>query len=135
MAQPLTVLNLNTTPVTFARDSFGLALGGIQLADTVVPTALNNGWNAGGKPPTSSGSCQQAGTHVPFDEATLNALYPDVGGYVLKVMRAAKKNAIDGYILPEDFATLLQNVTAERLGQPQSEQLNAQRLGHPPFQF
>jgi len=46
-----------------------------------------------------------------------------------------RKNAIDEYILPEDFATLLQNVTAERLGQPQSEQLNAQKLGHPPFQF
>jgi hypothetical protein len=135
MPQPLTVLDFNTTPVTFARDSHGLALGGIQLADTVVPTAINDGWNTGGKPPTSASSCQQAGRHNPFDQATLNTLYPVTGAYVLSVMRAAKKNALDGYILPDDFNNLLQNATAEHLGQPQVEQINAQKLGHPPFQY
>jgi len=133
MPQPLTVLNFNTTPVTFARDSNGLVLGGIQLADTAVPTALNNGWNTGGKPPTSNGSCQQAGTHVPFDQATLSALYPSLGAYTYQVLVAAKNNAIAGYILPEDFLTLVHNVSAEPLGQPQSEQIEAQQLGHPPF--
>ena len=33
------------------------------------------------------------------------------------------------------FDTLVHNVTAEVLGQPQSEQIEAQQLGHPPFQF
>ena len=136
MPQPLTVLNFNTTPVTFARDSHGLALGGIQLADTVVPTALNNGWNTGGKPPTSNGSCQQAGTHVPFDQATVNALVSRPGRIrTIRCCVAAKKNASTDTSCRKISLTLDANVTAERLGQPQSEQLEAQKLGHPPFQF
>jgi len=121
MPQPLSVVDFNTTPVTFARESHGLALGGIQLADTVVPSAFNDGWNTGGKPPTSAASCQQAGRHTPFDNATFNALYPDLATYTRAVLMAAKKNVLDGFILPEDFNNLFKNVTAERLGQPQVE--------------
>jgi hypothetical protein len=133
MPQPLTVLNFNTTPVTFARDSHGLVQGGIRLADIAVPTALNNGWNTGGKPPTSASSCQQAGTHVPFDQATLGALYSSANSYVLSVMLAAKQNVLSGFILGDDFNNLLHNATSEYLGQPQVEQIDAQTLGHPPF--
>jgi hypothetical protein len=133
MPQPLTVLDFNTRPVTFARDSNGLVQGGIRLADMVVPTALNNGWNTAGKPPTSAASCQQAGTHVPFSQATLTALYPTLGGYENQVLYAAKANAVAGFILPVDFNTLRLNTMAEVLGQPQSEQIEAQQLGHPPF--
>jgi hypothetical protein len=133
MPQPLTVVNLNTTPVTFARDSHGIVLGGIRLPDAAVPTALNNGWNTGGKPPTSNGSCQQAGTHVPFDHATIMGLYPTLLGYSQQVLAVAKGNVFGGFILQDDFSTLVGNATAEPFGQLQSEQIEAQKLGHPPF--
>ena len=51
MPSPITVTDFSTNPVTIARDSFGIAEGGIQLADVTVPIALNTGWNTGGKPP------------------------------------------------------------------------------------
>lgn len=60
----------STSPVVIARDGFGNALGGIRLADMAVPTALNTGQNAG------PGLCSVRGRTVPFDVATLAALYP-----------------------------------------------------------
>jgi hypothetical protein len=102
MPEPITVTDFNTNPVTVARDSFGIVRGGIRLADVDVPIALNNGWNSGGKPPTSAFSCRQTGTHIPFDQATLDALYRNHGNYVSKVAHVTNDNVRDGFLLEED---------------------------------
>jgi hypothetical protein len=89
----------STSPVVIARDGFGNALGGIRLADMVVPTALNTGQNTG------PGLCSVRGRTVPFDVATLAALYPRHGDYVAAVKDATKQNVADGFLLPEDAET------------------------------
>jgi hypothetical protein len=86
----------STSPVVIARDSFGNALGGIRLADMVVPTALNTGQNTG------PGLCSVRGRTVPFDVATLASLYPRHSDYVTAVRAATKRNIEDGFLLPAD---------------------------------
>jgi hypothetical protein len=116
MPVPITVTNFTTNPVTVARDSFGIALGGIRLADVSVPIALNNGWNAGGKPPTSDSTCQQTGTYIPFDQATLNALYRNHGSYVSKVAHATNDNVRDGFLLEEGGETIKDEAAESSVG-------------------
>jgi Alpha/beta hydrolase domain/Repeat of unknown function (DUF5648) len=101
MREPI-IVNYATNPLTLGRDRFGLAHGGIRLPDVTVPIALNSGWNAGGKPPTSDTTCQQAGTHVPFDQATLQSLYASHADYVAKVRAAAQRNVQEGFLLQAD---------------------------------
>jgi hypothetical protein len=83
-------------PVVIARDSFGNALGGIRLADMQAPIALNTGQNAG------PGLCSVRGRTVPFDVATLKALYRNRSAYVAAVRAATEDNAQDGFILRAD---------------------------------
>jgi hypothetical protein len=81
-----------TPPTVIARDALGLAKGGIRIADIAVPTALNTGSNSG------PAFCLLFGTHVPFDAATLDALYADHGSYVSQVTQVVSGNLADGYI-------------------------------------
>jgi hypothetical protein len=89
-------------PTTKARDGFGNALGGIRLPQHEVATALNHGNNSGDP------FCFLFGHHIPFDQATLDALYPTHLGYVLKVAAAARDTRRSGYLLlPDSIATVL----------------------------
>ncbi len=91
---------INLGPVSIvARDDLGLALGGIRIADIEVPTALNTGQNGG------PAFCLLFGSHVPFDEATLDELYLNHGQYVEGVERVAKENLAEGYITRHDATT------------------------------
>ncbi|WP_243717694.1 alpha/beta hydrolase domain-containing protein [Actinomadura sp. KC345] len=81
---------------TKVRDSLGLAKGGIRLSQVEAPTALNTGDNSG------ETFCFLFGTHVPFDEARLDSLYPSHGRYVAAVVKADVHNLRDGYLLPAD---------------------------------
>ncbi len=82
--------------VEFARDEYGNVLGGIRLAEHAVPTARNTGLNSG----TSNRFCFLYGSHEPFDQETLNLLYPDHDHYVDRVEEAVEGNLEAGYILP-----------------------------------
>lgn len=93
-AEPLQLRRM-MPEVEFARDEFGNVLGGIRLAEHVVATAKNTGMNNG-----SNRFCFLYGSHQPFDQATLNALYPSHSAYVDAVREVAEKNVADGYILP-----------------------------------
>ncbi|MGH9212068.1 MAG: alpha/beta hydrolase domain-containing protein [Acidimicrobiales bacterium] len=81
---------------TKVRDELGLAVGGISLSQVGAPIALNTGDNAG------ESFCRLFGTHVPFDDATLDQLYPSHGHYVLDVALADIRNVRAGYITPAD---------------------------------
>lgn len=95
---------------TKARDRHGLALGGIRLSQVAVPTALNTGDNAG------PSFCTLFGTHVPFDEATLDALYPHHGRYVAAVARADRRNVRAGFIVPADARQNLADARESGIG-------------------
>jgi len=93
-AEPLKLKRM-MPEVEFARDEYGNVLGGIRLADHVVATAKNTGMNNG-----SNRFCFLYGSHQPFDQATLNTLYPNHSSYVDAVREVVEKNVADGYILP-----------------------------------
>lgn len=79
---------------TKQRNELGIAVGGIRLSQVTVPTALNTGENTG------PSFCVLFGTHRPFDEATLDRLYPSHGRYVLSVAATDAHNLRAGYLLP-----------------------------------
>ena len=92
---PLITLT-STTPPTVARDSLGLALGGIRLAQHEVPLRINSGVNTG------PGFCFLDGSSVPLTDAQLAALYPTVRSYVDEVVEVTLANVRAGYI-PRSF--------------------------------
>ncbi len=75
------------------RDGHGNALGGIRLAEIAVPVARE-----------SAGACGLGGTHVPFETAKLNSLYPSHDDYVNKVRAASAAAVKSGFLLPADAA-------------------------------
>jgi Alpha/beta hydrolase domain len=78
------------------RNELGLAQGGIQLSQVAVPTALNTGSNSGEL------FCFLFGTHVPFSEIQLDALYRSHGQYVSAVVHTDWANLGAGYLLHAD---------------------------------
>jgi hypothetical protein len=81
---------------TKARDELGLAKGGIRLSQVVAPTALNTGDNTG------ETFCRLFGSYKPFDQATLDRIYPNKVNYVARVGLVDLGNVLHGYIVPAD---------------------------------
>jgi hypothetical protein len=75
------------------RDEFGNARGGIRLPEMAVPVAKE-----------SAELCGLGGTHVPFEAATLNRLYPSHADFVSKVTDASRALVKAGFLLPADAA-------------------------------
>jgi hypothetical protein len=86
----------STTPPTVARDSLGLAMGGIRLAQHEVPLRINTGVNTG------PGFCFLDGSSVPLTDAQLAALYPTVQSYVDEFVKVTLDNVEAGHI-PRSF--------------------------------
>ena len=93
-APPMEVIS--DSPVEVLRDDYGNGLGGIQLSQHSVPTATNTGFNLG------AGFCVLFGSYEPFDEATLQSLYPNHGSYVSQVAHQVNYNLANGYIVAFD---------------------------------
>ncbi|MCG8414257.1 MAG: hypothetical protein MI746_08560, partial [Pseudomonadales bacterium] len=98
--------------VEFDRDEYGNVLGGIRLAEHVVATAKNTGMNTG----TSNRFCFLYGSHEPFDEATLDALYPSHAAYVDAVTAVVTDNLEAGYILPFAAERTMREAEASDIG-------------------
>jgi hypothetical protein len=73
------------------RDEFGNILGGIRLAEIAVPVAKE-----------SAELCGLGGTHVPFEAAVVNRLYPTHADYVAKVTAASDAMVKAGFLLRAD---------------------------------
>ena len=78
------------------RDSLGLGLGGIRLAEVAAPIGVSNGLNTG------PGACERWGYFIPFDLATLKVLYARSADYTGAVKDATNANRRAGYILQQD---------------------------------
>jgi hypothetical protein len=92
------------------RDELGLAEGGIQLSQVSVPIARNTGDNTGGS------FCVLFGSYVPFDDATLDALYRNHGRYVSAVRAADHDNVRAGYIVTADARANAQEAVHSAIG-------------------
>jgi hypothetical protein len=87
---------------TIVRDAFGNALGGIRLSEHEVATAENSATNAPADASPGSLFCGLFGTHVPFTDAQLAALYRNHGQYVSQVVRVNAANVKAGFLLQAD---------------------------------
>ena len=94
----------STSPPVIARDSLGLALGGIRLPDIVAPLALNTGQNSG---PVF---CLLFGTYIPFNDATLHQLYASRGVWIRQFTQASRDAFNAGFIGKQDHRQNLQRV-------------------------
>jgi len=98
-----------------ARDGYGMALGGIRLAQIEVPTTINVGDNTG------PSACSRWGYHIPFDIPTLESLYPRHAGYVREVVRVTKENHRNGFILAPDADATVREARESRVGSGPSD--------------
>jgi hypothetical protein len=99
------------SPNVVVRDGYGNARGGIRLSDHAVPTATNSGLNG-----PATDFCRVFGTHEPFDQVTLDALYPDHGAYVSRVARVAEANVLQGFIVAEDAEAAVRAAAQSGIG-------------------
>ena len=82
------------------RDAHGNALGGVRLPEIDVPTATQSAQgNVSVAPPNF---CVLFGVKTPFDQATLEALYPDHQSYVSAFNRAVRRAQKAGVLLAYD---------------------------------
>ena len=95
---------------TKVRDELGIARGGIRPSQVEVPTALNTGDNSG------PSFCRLFGTHQPFDEETLDELYPTHAAYVSAVARADVRNVQAGYVTLADALANLRDAVRSDVG-------------------
>jgi hypothetical protein len=105
------ILLTSVSPAVAARDSFGNSLGGLRLAEHAVPTATNTGLNSG------PGFCFLFGSHQPFDDATLDMLYPNHGKYVSAVDKVTSQNLAAGYIVAFDAEATVEEAAHSDIGQ------------------
>jgi hypothetical protein len=108
-APPTAPRGVYVNPTTLARNSLGIAEGGIRLPQVTVPVALNTGSNAASPtgPPLSL-FCILLGSYEIFPQEQLDATYADYGAYVDQVIPAAQAVADQGFILAEDVPRLIQ---------------------------
>jgi hypothetical protein len=100
-AQPLDLVSAGP-PATFVRDQDGI-VEGVRPPDVAVPAALNNGVNG----PASlanplSAFCVLYGSHVPFTQARLSALYPSNRAYRAAVTADVLGLEAQRFLLPAD---------------------------------
>ena len=88
--QPL--IEMSGSPVDIVRDTFGNAVGGVRLPELAVPTRQYGPFGL----PTISHRLR--GFALPFDDATLRALYPTHDDYLEK-FGAATDAAVDAGVL------------------------------------
>jgi alpha/beta hydrolase family protein len=96
--------------VTLARDERGFVIGGLRLPDLTVPKALDTGTNAG------PGFCFLYGSHEPYDEGTLQQMYPTRADYVRKMDAAVVETHRAGFLLTADARDTCQRARSADFG-------------------
>src|SRR5262249_45826013 len=103
---PVIAIQTFGNPSVPVRNSLGLAQGGIQLSQMVVPTRVNSGLNVG------PGACNRWGYSQEIPAATVQTMYPDRFAYFVRVAQVDKANVIAGYILQVDMAANMARAAA-----------------------
>ncbi len=91
-----------TSPVVFATDANGNALGGIRTPAVDAPVATLGGRSTGG-----NSFCFLFGSTVPFDATRLERLYPTHGRFVAAWTRATKSARAAGFLTAADSNDLI----------------------------
>lgn len=100
-------LEVTGDPAQYVLDEHGNVRGGIRSPYVDAPTATLSGLGQ-----TGSSFCGIFGTTVPFDDATISALYPTSAAYVSAVTASAERAVRQGFLLRAD-ADLIEAWAAE----------------------
>ena len=96
-----------------ARDALGNVIGGVRLPALEAPTATYLSTNTASPdlPPAllaiGNLACRLSGSVLPFDQATLDALYPNPASYLVRVRQSVDALQRQGLLLPEDAAKVM----------------------------
>ena len=113
-AVPPVAPRLQTTgvsPVVFATDANGNALGGIRSPAVDAPVATLSGKSPGG-----SSFCFLFGSTVPFTPSRLEALYPNHGKFVSAWVRATRSARVAGFLVAADARELVSAAEKSDIG-------------------
>lgn len=113
------------SPPRIARDALGNALGGIRTPAVDVPVATLSGEGQAG-----SIFCLLFGSTQPFDEQTLESLYPDACDYLEDYDRATWDAVLKGNVLLRDAFLLHRGA---RLSGPGADATCGRRHAYPKF--
>ncbi len=111
--QPLQTTSVS--PVVFAQDANGNALGGVRSPQVDAPVAALGGTGNGGTGAIGS-FCGLFGTTVPLSPSQLAALYPNHRRFVLAVNHAVVKDVRAGFLLHADAVELRAAAAASQVG-------------------
>lgn len=104
------------------RDGLGNVTGGVRLPSMEAPTATYVSTNVADPtlPPQLQSignlACRLSGSVLPFDEATLDELYPRRSSYFFDVWRSVLRLGLKGLILPEDAWQVLEAALRSSVG-------------------
>jgi hypothetical protein len=90
------------------RDGHGNGLGGVRLSSMNVPIATYTPGNQANPnlPPflifIGNLACRLASSVEPFDQETIDTLYPNQGGYISRVAVQSARLMQDGFLLAKD---------------------------------
>ncbi len=99
------------SPVVFATDANGNALGGIRTPAVDAPVATLSGAGTGG-----ASFCFLFGSTTPFTPAQLDVLYPTHGTFVSAWTRATKAARQAGFLVDADAKALLSAAVRSDIG-------------------
>lgn len=91
------------------RDDHGIVLGGVRTPDVDVPVATLSGAPGAGE---GRDFCRLLGSTIPFDDATLQSLYPMKQAYVDAFEDALDEAIRAGYVRKSDRAAYLARAAA-----------------------
>jgi hypothetical protein len=101
-------VDLTSTPRAIVRDAHGNALGGVRTPFVDVPIATFVPTDTVAHTTPLSGFCILDGYNVPFDDATLAALYRNHGDYVSRFALGSIGLVRDGFWLVPDAITAIE---------------------------
>jgi hypothetical protein len=105
----------STSPVVFAKDANGNALGGVRSPQVDAPVAALGGTENTGAGPIGQ-FCRLFGTTVPFTPEQLAAHYPNHQQFVLQWANAAVNGINGGYLLKQDAYELFISAVQSNIG-------------------
>lgn len=95
----------------FVLDEYGNVKGGIRTSWVEAPVAILSGLGQSG-----GSFCGIFGTTNPFDQATLDELYPDHETYVRKVRAATSRAVFQGFIRRADADLIIDGARQSEIG-------------------
>ncbi len=101
----------HVSPVAFALDAGGNAVGGVRTPQVDAPIA------ALGSQGNSGGFCFLFGSTVPYSDAHLASLYKNHGQFVSAWARAIRSERAHGFLRPADAVELLHSAAVSQVAQ------------------